>query len=168
MNKELEKRWKEGQKPFDGNVLALEDFMVLPELLKFLKMLSMVLEKHFSDSKLFILDDWHEHDGYLTTANQCSWKMIEEILSSEENLYNSRSGDTFVRKAILAENMDFLFRYYIMDKDEDSEYPGIWGDCDICAPALVLTEIKAKLNSEINLLLYEGPAKAYFDSAYAG
>ena len=68
MNTELEKRWKEGKKPFDGNVLSLEDFFVLPELLEFLKTISMVLKQCYSNLGLFILDDWHEHDGYLTSA----------------------------------------------------------------------------------------------------
>jgi hypothetical protein len=168
MNTELEKRWKEGKKPFDGKVLSLEDFFVLPELLEFLKTISMVLKQRYSNLGLFILDDWHEHDGYLTSANECSWKLIDEILSSKKSLYNSRPGDTFVRKAIFPENLEFLFRYYVMDEDEDSEYPGIWGDFDICGPSVLLDEIQAELNPTIELLLYSGPAKIYFDGAYAG
>ena len=168
MNTKLEKRLKEGKKPFDGNVISLEDLFVLPELLEFLQICLNVLQREYSDSKLFVFDDWHEHDGYLTTANEYSWKMMDEILSSEESLYESRSGDTFVRKAIFPENLGFLFRYYVMDEDEDSEYPGIWGDFDICGPSALLDEIQAELNLKIELLLYSGPAKIYFDGAYAG
>ncbi|GAB6098095.1 hypothetical protein JCM14469_43510 [Desulfatiferula olefinivorans] len=168
MNTELEKRLKEGKKPFDGNVLSLEDLFVLPELLVFLKTILKVLKREYSNSGLFVFDDWHEHDGYLTIPKECSWEMMDEILNSEESLYESRSGDTFVRKAIFPQNMEFLFRYYVMDENEDSEYPGIWGDFDICGPSALLAEIKSELSAEIETLLYEGPAKTYFDSAYAG
>ena len=167
MNKELEKRWKESIKPFDKNVLVLEDLFVIPELLEMIKTVSKVLKQYYLDTKLFILDDWHEHDGYVTTESECNWGMIDDTLNSENSLYQSRSGDTFVRKAIFPENMDFLFRYYILEENEDSEYPGIWGDFDICASSTLLNEIKTEFNSEISLLLYEVPAKTYFDGAYA-
>jgi hypothetical protein len=168
MNTDLEKRWKEGKKPFNGDVLSLEDFFVLPELLELLRTISAVLKRQYSDSTLFIFDDWHEHDGYLTTETESSWKNIGEILSSEKCLYESRSGDTFVRKAIYPDNKEFLFRYYIMDEGEDSEYPGIWGDFDVCGPTALLSEIESWIVSEINQLIYKGPAKIYFDGGYAG
>lgn len=168
MNTELEKRWKEGKKPFNGNVLVLEDFFVLPELLECLKTISIVLKRHYSDSGLFMFDDWHEHDGYVTTASEYSWAMIDNILRSGKSLYHSRAGDTCVRKAIYPDNMEFLLRYYVMDEDEDREYPGIWGDFDICGSSVLLTEITSELRSDIQPLLYEGSAKAYFDGGYAG
>jgi hypothetical protein len=72
--------------------------------------------------------DWHEHDGYLTSRQGTTWKTLEQVLASEQSLYESRTGETFVRQSYYPTDDTFLLRIYVLDEDEDSDYPGRWGD----------------------------------------
>lgn len=124
--------------------------------------------KQYPSASLVEVEDWHEHDGYVTSPRPCSWEALEESLRSDSALYEARHDDIYVRRAFYPEDDLFLLRFDLLDEDDDEHYPGIWGDFDLCAEGPLLAELRARLQAQLSVDLVIEPAKAYFDRGYAG
>jgi hypothetical protein len=163
MDWELEERWRSGRSPFDGKTLHCIDPIRLPELRSSLETVVRCLA--IPGGKLHALEDWHEHDGYVTSPAIVSWQELLATLATDDSLFDARQGDAYVRRAFYPEGAVWLLRFSVEEPDEDKQFPGIWGDFDLTGPSdLCERALRA---------LVQGPfavedAKLYFDSAYGG
>jgi hypothetical protein len=64
MTPELQRRLSASLPPFDGTTIAVCDDPTVDEVLDMLQFISGQLATQNGD--LFLFDDWHEHDGFLT------------------------------------------------------------------------------------------------------
>lgn len=168
MDTNLQPLWQSNSSLFDGNCLYLGDFVPITNLRLFLLATLNELKPMIINGQLFKFDDWHEHDGYVSTSTLISVREFQETMTSDDVFYASRHGDTYVRWAFYPKDIAFLLRYYILDKDEDSLYPGIWGTCDFAANDQTLEKIRGLADDVLAKVVRMGKAKAYFDRNYAG
>jgi hypothetical protein len=61
----LERAWKNQEKPFHENTLALKDLIPISVLRPILHSVINYYESLYPHCKLYSLDDWHQHDGYV-------------------------------------------------------------------------------------------------------
>ncbi len=170
MDAQLEQRWKDGKPPFDGSCLRLTGHVPLPTLRSLLRTIVDILRQRMKHRRLLRIDDWHEHDGYVTKALPTDWAALDQVLMNEQSLHHSRHGDSYVRWAFYPDDLTFLLRYDVLDPDEEPELSEPMGDCDLCADANTIGEICGKADRLGNCLncLEEVSAKEYFDKIYAG
>ena len=178
----LESLRKKGAAPFDQQVLHPDDWLPIDELRSSLATVMNVLRGQYPSAKLFGLDDWHEHDGYISPSRSSSYAEIESAFSTEKALYDARHGNYRVFRAFYSETGDFLFRFCVNDEDDDEQYPGIWGSFDVSGSVALLESIRARLtpypNSEKKRLpvgmvpqetkIVIEDAAAWFDRTWAG
>ena len=167
MDAQLEQRWKTGKPPFDGQCIRLNDHVPLPILRSILLTIVETLQQRTKDGSLFRFDDWHEHDGYVTEALSIDWATLEQVLANDQKLHHSRHDDAYVRWAYYPDDLTFLLRYDVLDPDEEPELSEPKGDCDLCADADIIGEIRAKIERFADCLEVAS-AKEYFDGIYAG
>jgi hypothetical protein len=164
MTQELNRRWKANETPFDGETLATSDLVLLAELRPLLQAIATELERRFPDAELQCHNDWHSHDGYITTAKPVGWRTIASWFVSDETLYQARAADTFVRVALHPADHSFLLRFHILERDEDPAYPGVWGDFDLTGPSELVADLQGSFRPHLAI----SPAKVFFDKNYAG
>ena len=126
-----------------------------------------VLQERKKDCALYRFDDWHEHDGYVTEARAIDWEILNQILPTDQTLHHSRHGDSYVRWAYYPDDLTFLLRYDVLNPAEEPERSELQGDCDLCADADIIREIRSKAERLTDRLEVTS-AKAYFDETYAG
>ena len=169
MDEALDKSWKNSSQPFDGETLSFSDLLPLSALRNLMVQVLDQLKRRFPRVTLQQFDDWHQHDGYTTSPQSSSWEGLEQILRSDEILYENRSPDDYIRKSFYPTTKTFLFRFYVADKDNDPEfYPGVWGDFDLSAHPSLIAEIVTELHGEGKDKLIVLKSKPFFDNNYAG
>ena len=171
MDADLDRLWREGQRPFDGLTVTSNDYVPLP---LFQQALVAVVERLYTyrpEASLFHNMDWHEHDGFLSKANSYSWKKLRDLVASIENLHERfYPADTYVRDGIFPAERDYLLRYYVDFPDatpwEPTPLPT--GIIDVTCQQTLALQIESAMQtagvSNTEIL----PAKAFFDSRYAG
>jgi hypothetical protein len=164
MDKTLQDRWQTNRTPFDGKTVHPPDLLRVEELREHLIPIVSALKVISGDTKLLKLADWHEHDGYVTSPKATAWSEVETWFASNDSLYEARSGDTFVRVGIYPESVDWYFRFYVMDKDEDELYPGIWGDFDLSVREQLFDKIKWPITTKLK----RSNSVEFFKQNYAG
>ena len=100
-----------------------------------------------------------------------NWKKILNWFRSSNTLYESRSGDDFVRVGIYSQSCEFYFRYYLPDDNDDPEfYPGFWGEFDICGSINFVQKIFNQLSdlTTSNNKLKVKNSLVYFNDNWAG
>lgn len=167
MDEQLEHRWKTGKPPFDGRCIRLSDHVPLPTCRLLLRTMLGVLHERKGHCTLYRFDDWHEHDGYQTESRTTNWEALNQVLMNDQALHHSRHRDSYVRWAYYPDDFTFLLRYDVLDPDEEPELTGPEGDCDLCADANIIEEVRFKAE-RLTDCLEETSAKAYFDQTYAG
>lgn len=159
MDAEMDRRWRANEPPFDGVRLAPDALLPVADLSAAITVVTDHLSRSMSpDSRLWFVEDWHEHDGYVKKAEPASWQMIREW-SKRENL---RPGDTYVRAAFFPDSRSFYFRYYVADEE-----PGeaMEGEFDLTGPKpLIDSTALALAEAGYHALTIES-AKLYFDRA---
>jgi hypothetical protein len=168
MDQELFERWKEGRPPFDEAVLRLDDLLPVHELRAALRNVVDDLKRTLGEPVLIGVEDWHEHDGYITSGRATTWSEIDRALESDELLYDARHTDAYVHRAFYVAGGRFLLRFDLLEKDEDELYPGLWGTFDLSASQLMVEEILKGLPDQVRLKVVVEGAKQYFDRNYAG
>jgi hypothetical protein len=168
MDQQLDARWRAKQSPFDGDIIYLDDYIPIAPLRTALVLLVAILQQNYQTAKLYTLRDWHEHDGYIWSRQSTNWQSVEQLVASDQALYDGRAGDTFVRLAYYPSDSSFLLRIYVMDENEEPEYPGRWGNFDLSATHGLLTTISTQLPDFVQRLLRRERSGTYFDQSYAG
>jgi hypothetical protein len=136
MNQLLQDRWQNGQPPFQGFTISPKDCLSLAELRTFLAAIFTVLQPIHINHNLFILKDWHAHDGYLTQAGEITWQELNTILLSDEAIEQHTSLEQDVSIGLYADCMNFYLRYSLIEEDDTR-----LGDFDFSADEL-LTKLK--------------------------
>ena len=154
--------------PFDGDCLHCDDQIELCQLRTLLTEIVNLVSANSSETSLYRLDDWHEHDGIITERTVVDWDSIDKIHVSDDSLYESRHGDSYVNWAHYPDDCSFLIRFDLLDADEAPKYPGIWGYCDLCAASSLIQTVKFAAPDSIGSKLAITNAKDYFDQHYAG
>lgn len=168
MDRELDARWRSKHSPFDGDIIYLDDYIPIALLRTTLVSLVAILRQHTHVTSLYSLPDWHEHDGYIFSRQPTTWQSVEQLLDSDQSLYDARTGDTFVRVTFYPSDHSFLLRIYVMDENEEPEYPGRWGNFDLSGTPNLLALVRAHLPELIQHVLRQEPSGSYFDQSYAG
>ncbi|WP_133239336.1 hypothetical protein [Microvirga sp. KLBC 81] len=167
MDTTLEALWRTGKKPFELTLHA-DDLLPIKQLQEALSEIVGILKKIYSNQAMNYFDDWHEHDGYVTSSSPTTWEELERIISSEEILYAERNGDTYVNSAYYPASCDFLLRFEILDEDDDKNYPGKWGEFDITSSPAIIKLIQSHLTAPAVEKLTTSLATDYFQKRYAG
>ena len=168
MDQHLEARWRARQAPFDGEILSLEDYIPITQLRTTLLSLVAVLQAQYQAARLYTLPDWHAHDGYIWSRQSTTWQALEQLLASDQARYDGRAGDTYVRQIYYPSDSSFLLRIYILDEDEEEEYPGRWGNFDLSGAPSLLDAVTPQVSETVQRLLRREPSGVYFDQSYAG
>lgn len=165
MTPELQRRWQTATAPFDGVVVATCDDSKLTVLQEMLLLAAGQLQGAFPD--VYVSDDWHEHDGFLTEPSPIGWEELLERFSSPLALYDSRHRDEEVRVAIFPGSCEWLLRYSI--QDAESDYRDAFCDFDFtCSPASPACGLASEINATWPGCTSVTPAKEFFDAACAG
>lgn len=169
MNEALYQRWKRASPPFDGQTVmfASEELTPLPALRQALLVIVPALQQRWSEAKLFMLDDWHEHDGYVSIARPTTWRELLERLGTNEETMAFTHGDWDVRLAFFPEDYGFYLRVYIPTED-DNDYPEQRGSFDVTCAVELASEIAGLAASASGLSVAESKAKAFFDLYFSG
>ena len=169
MNEALEQRWRDGSAPFDGQTMAFrsEDLTPLPALRLALLAVVSRLRQSWPDAVLCTLDDWHEHDGFVSRAKLTSWQGFCSALASEEALLTLSTGESHVRRAFFPQTYDFYLRAYV-PADYDSDYPERRGDFDLTCARRLAAELADLAASASDLPVARHGAKDFFDRRYGG
>ena len=166
MDEMLINAWRSAAPPFDGATARPADLLPLVYLSSALRSLVEALHRRHGNATLLRLDDWHEHDGYVTSSRPITWQELVAITATPEALYEQRPGDDHVRLAVYESTGRFMLRIWIPDEDDDLDmYPGRWGDFDLTASESYLQEIMAATSVGA---LSISPATRYFEKRFAG
>ncbi len=149
MDMNLNNCWKSAARPFDNMSLCLNGLVEIGELREAIRSIVTVLNEKHKDQELLVNDDWHEHDGFITQNRKTTWHSIKRTIKSNELLYESREGGLCVYTLVFNEDRDFALRYYVLDEDDDEEYPVTWGDFTLSGETELLEEICTRLPTEI-------------------
>lgn len=170
MDSILESAWKSHKKPFHEKTLVHENPIPIPTLRLMLFSVINYCENVYPNRTLYTFDDWHEHDGYITSCQMTDFHDLRLTLESDNVLHDSMQGDDFVYKAIYPATQDFLLRYYIFEigKDDPEYLPGICGRFTFTGCRSDLFEITKRLEGFDKSSLTTENSIRYFDKVYAG
>ena len=169
MDQEFEHRWRTGSHPFDGVILRLPDMLPLDVLRRVLLRVVSDLQQGQTDTQLYTLYDWHEHDGIMTAPRLTPWEKPTTLPSSDATLFAARSGDTYVRVAFFTEERDFYLRFYIPDQyDLPDDRTGLWGEFDLTGSQALVDRIQVVAEQSGAVGVTQEPANSYFDRTYSG
>jgi hypothetical protein len=115
MDSILESAWRNHEKPFQEETLAHENLIPISTLCLILLTIVDYCENLYSNCRLYSFDDWHAHDGYITSCQVTNFHDLHRAFESDTTLHNSMQGDDFVYKAIYPDTRDFLLRYYVSE-----------------------------------------------------
>ena len=115
MDETLMKAWRSGTAPFNGATARPSDLLPLADLSSVLRLLVATLHQRHGNTALLRLDDWHEHDGYVTSAKPITWQELAATTATPEALYEQRPRDGHVRSAVYESTGCFLLRIWVPD-----------------------------------------------------
>src|SRR5438128_8993748 len=115
MDQEFERRWRAGLPPFDGVTLYHDDVVLLSLLRPVLTQVVETLLARRNTDEVLKVNDWHEHDGFITIPEPASWGELQAILESEQALRASSTRDTYVSTGYFPPDRRFYLRIYIPD-----------------------------------------------------
>lgn len=112
MNPLLDVRWRSASPPFDESVLSVPSEQLVDGRVPIaLRAVVAQLNRECPDAELRSLDDWHEHDGYLTKDAPCNWHALETLATSDETITASCSDDSYVLKLVYPKSLEFCLRF---------------------------------------------------------
>lgn len=109
---------------------------------------------------MYVNEDWHNHDGFITPEQPVSWKEAISWTDDIPRLRNSCSDDWCVHTLLFSENHAFCLRYWL-DDDEGCLF-------DLSTERTLLEDIASSLRADGVSLTIEPAAKDYFDRGWAG
>ncbi len=101
MNNDLQQRWRQGRVPFSGFTILFdtEELLSLSAVCQALLAVVPILQERWSQAELFVLNDWHEHDGYVNAEQPTSWPEIFQMIEEDEAVKKFSTGEWEVRRA---------------------------------------------------------------------
>lgn len=161
MNAELESRWRQGLRPFDGPVLVIDDVeLAEAALLSTVRLALGLLHGEYGTSDLYANEDWHSHDGFIKDARSGTWSEALSWTRDADHLRQACSDDTYVHTLVFPGNFAFCLRYWAGGENDNL--------FDLCAERSLLERLALSLRASGIIATIEPSAKEYFDRAYAG
>lgn len=117
MDEALERAWRSATSPFDGITLRAADAPV-KTLAPLLTQLVESLRVRFGERRLWRVEDWQAHDGWVTERRASSWDELLELCRSEDALSARAALDEFVALAFYTEPPALLLRIEVEDYAE--------------------------------------------------
>jgi hypothetical protein len=163
----LKQRWQAGLAPFDGDCLVTDGSISVDNLRTLLAYVLPELKRDVAGRTLNTFDDWHQHDGYVTDRQETEWSSLESLVRDNDVLIASRQGDDYVHLSFYPEDLSFLLRFDVLDKDcgEGSDLSGTF---DLSANPPKIARILSLLPLTLRTGLRVELSKGYFDRTYAG
>jgi hypothetical protein len=160
MDEALDRAWRSATSPFDGITLRAADAPV-KTLAPLLTQLVERLRVRFSERRLWRVEDWHAHDGWVTERRASSWDELLELCRSEDALIARAALDEFVALAFYTEPTALLLRIEVEDYAEAGQER--MGAFDVTLPASDAALCEA-LPRELHVR--RSDAKQYFDEIH--
>jgi hypothetical protein len=162
MDDTLDRAWKSGTSPFDGITLRVEDVPVsaLPPLLS---ELVASLRQQFGERRLWCVEDWHAHDGWVKSRRAANWDQLVETCCSPEALSARAALDEHVALAFYTEPLGLLPRIEVEELPEPGRER--MGAFDITLPGSAVQLLEPSVRERD---VERSPAKAFFDQIYVG
>ena len=117
----LEPLWQSGMKPFHDETIYPTRAVFVREATVAMQSALDHISQYYPDTKLFAFDDWHEHDGFLVSAQPTTIEVLREQVSSPTHFVSDHSDDFAVYRAVYPEGLDFLLRYSLSEADEPDQ-----------------------------------------------
>jgi hypothetical protein len=163
MDKIIHKAFLERTTPFAESFKTIFTFepLSIPEIIDLTTYIVNYLMLQFPDNKIYRFDDWHSHDGSVTSREVWNYQKILDSLKTEKIFIKSSHGNFDVYWAFYPNNLQFMFRYYIDIEDEE-------GCLDFSAKTIMINELKKNFKTELNNLLEEENTYEFFKKTNAG
>jgi hypothetical protein len=169
MDQEFDRRWRAALPPFDGMILSMERPLPLSRLQPLLQTAALCLHHEWRTEELLTLQDWHEHDGYVTTAATTRWDELLRIVSSHDHLPETCTGETYVSTAYFPGSRAFYFRISIPDAADQPQPTDEWiGTFDLTGPAWLLDRVQTAFPGATHEEFIREPAREYFNRTWSG
>ncbi len=167
MDADLARLWRARLPPFHRGALLLRE-LEPDSVLLVLRAISKMLSVEFHDRAVLLVEDWHEHDGFLCDARSTSWGRILEMFSSLRALRKASSKDFAVRTGIYIASNDFYLRWLLSeDWLENPEREG--GEVDLSGDLASSKTIESVVTQLIGTSsVIRQPASTYFDQTWGG
>ena len=169
MNNDLQQRWRKGQVPFSGFTIAYDtqELLSLSSLRQALLAVVPSLQERWPQAELFLLNDWHEHDGYVNAEKPTSWQELFQMIEADEAIKKFSTGEWEVRRAFFPDDYGFYLRVYVAS-EHDNDRTGWGGNFDLTCPSVLASDLADIVASASRLPVAKMEAKAYFDLHYGG
>lgn len=163
MDKIIHKAFLERTLPFAESFKTIYTFepLSIAEMMDLTTHIVNFLIQQFPDDQIYRFDDWHSHDGFITSRKAWNYQIILDSLKTEKLFINSSHGDFDVYWTFYPNNLQFMFRYYLDVEDEE-------GCLDFSATNTVITELKKSLKTDFIDLLEEENTYKFFKKTNAG
>jgi hypothetical protein len=163
----MNQRWQAGLCPFNGDSLITDSLVSVEELQALLAAILPELERNYGTQTLYVFDDWHQHDGYVTERRVAEWGSLATRARRTDSLLASRQGDSYVYRSLYPADLSFLLRYDVSDED-CGDGSGFSGALDLSSNPERITEALAVVPPDLRSRLRVEPSKGYFDRTYSG
>lgn len=160
MDEPLERAWRSATSPFDGITWRTADAPV-KTLAPLLTQLVASLRARFGERRLWRVEDWHAHDGWVTERRASNWDELHEVCRSEDALIAHAGLDDLVALAFYTEPPALLVRIEVEDHAEAGHER--MGAFDVTLPTSDAALCEA-LPRELSVRRID--AKQYFDEIH--
>lgn len=162
MDQQTEQRWRDLAPPFDGLTLWTTP-LPTADLRRAIAAIVAVLEGYVDRPRLLTAEDWHEHDGYMSTADDVPWSQLLAALTSDDALRGASPEDDQVRRAWFAADDSFYLRWCHHYEDD----PPASGDADFTSSRSIVDVVARRL-AELGIDVEIGHAAEFFHDRWAG
>jgi len=161
MDQRLLPRWQKGEQPFDGSALWVNTDLPRSTLAEVVScVLALLAEKVGVAEHLLVNEDWHNHDGYVTSAAEVSTAVfLREVSAPDSTWYQLK--DTFVYWGVYDQSLGFYLRFGMGDEDEA-------GYCEVSTTQEIALLLAAELKRRFDIPTEIESAKELFDRTCAG
>lgn len=169
MDKEIFNRYQDLKTPFNGEVLYTKTTISLEDLRKLVQIiLNFLRVNNLLNARVYKVWDWFEHDGYLHHKDTVSEAFLTDLVTTSEQLYLNRSGETNVKLGLYDECSRWYFRIYIIDEYDLKEGEALGGTVDISLNKDIVNLFKKHLLEKEGIELECEVPLSYFEKRYAG
>jgi hypothetical protein len=170
MTVELHDRLMRGHPPFAEVTIASAEEVPIAALQRSLAVIVAVLRAGDAQA-LHYLHDWHEHDGYLTSARPVAWDTVAAWIASPAALVAVSPGDYLVALAVYPEDYRFYLRFGVYEEDEVSDAAaasggGPFGWFDVSVADYMADAVARTLDGVVDVLSV--PTAEFFAERYGG
>ena len=81
--------------PFSGLTIMFDtkELLSLSAIRQALLAVVPALQERWPQAKLFVLNDWHEHDGYVNAEQSTSWQQLFQRIEEDEAVKQFSTGE---------------------------------------------------------------------------